>query len=353
MDTKYQVFISSTFEDLQEHRDQVIRAVLEMGHIPVGMEMFSAGDEQQWELIKRQIDIADYYIVISAYRYGSLDGNISYTEKEYDYAVSKSVPVLGFVIDTSTDWPPNFVDKDDATVAKLNAFKTKIKQRLVSFWSNKEDLYGKASIALMKGMTSHPRVGWVRADSVPGPQVLSELTRLSSENSSLRKMLEEIKSESSDSEEKISQTLATLQKNSRKVFIWIDRDPNEPEFKADWKPHPGSLFTIFKSISRDMIDEATLKSIGHSIAIDHANTEHYNQRHPVPSNVLNEWLSDLASLELIEPSKKRHSVNDGNEYWSLTEYGFFVIKEFRKVALKAGTISESEPEDDEITENES
>jgi len=48
--------------------------------------MFSTGDEQQWELIKKQIDDCDYYVVISAFRYGSLDGDISYTEKEYDYS---------------------------------------------------------------------------------------------------------------------------------------------------------------------------------------------------------------------------------------------------------------------------
>ena len=55
MKTKYQIFVSSTYEDLKEERDLVMKAILEMGHIPVGMEMFSAGDEQQWELIKSQM----------------------------------------------------------------------------------------------------------------------------------------------------------------------------------------------------------------------------------------------------------------------------------------------------------
>jgi Domain of unknown function (DUF4062) len=59
MKTKYQVFASSTYEDLKEEREQVLKAILEMGHIAVGMELFSAGDEQQWELIKRQIDDSD------------------------------------------------------------------------------------------------------------------------------------------------------------------------------------------------------------------------------------------------------------------------------------------------------
>jgi hypothetical protein len=45
MKIKYQIFISSTFEDLKQERDIAIKAILEMGHIPVGMEIFSAGDE--------------------------------------------------------------------------------------------------------------------------------------------------------------------------------------------------------------------------------------------------------------------------------------------------------------------
>ena len=71
MEKKYQVFISSTYEDLKEEREQAIKAVLEMGHIPVGMEMFSAADEDQWNLISRQIEASDYYLIIVAHRYGS------------------------------------------------------------------------------------------------------------------------------------------------------------------------------------------------------------------------------------------------------------------------------------------
>lgn len=85
MSTKYQIFISSTFDDLKEERSQVIKAILEMGHIPVGMEMFSAADEEQWKLIARQIDETDYYVVIVGHRYGSMIDGISYTEKEFAY----------------------------------------------------------------------------------------------------------------------------------------------------------------------------------------------------------------------------------------------------------------------------
>jgi hypothetical protein len=90
MEKKYQIFLSSTYEDLQHEREAVAKTILELGDIPVGMEMFSAADEEQWKLIKRQIEQSDYYIVIVAHRYGSMAGDVSFTEREYDYEL-KSV----------------------------------------------------------------------------------------------------------------------------------------------------------------------------------------------------------------------------------------------------------------------
>ena len=112
MAVKYQIFVSSTFEDLKEQRDGVIKSILKMGHIPVGMEMFNAADEEQWKVITRRIDESDYYVVVVAHRYGSqLPEGISFTEKEYDYAVSQEIPVLGFIIEDDADWPANRIDK--------------------------------------------------------------------------------------------------------------------------------------------------------------------------------------------------------------------------------------------------
>jgi hypothetical protein len=71
MDKKYQIFVSSTYVDPIEERQQVMRTILEMGHIPVGMEQFSAADKEQWKIIQRQIDQSDYYVVLIAHRYGS------------------------------------------------------------------------------------------------------------------------------------------------------------------------------------------------------------------------------------------------------------------------------------------
>lgn len=104
MDKKYQVFISSTYLDLIPEREKARDVILSMYHFPIGMEMFSAADEEQWEIIKETIDSSDYYVLIIGKRYGSTipndkpDAGISYTEKEYRYALSQGIPILTFIV---------------------------------------------------------------------------------------------------------------------------------------------------------------------------------------------------------------------------------------------------------------
>ena len=71
MQKKYQIFISSTYEDLKTERQKIQDAILSMYHFPIGMEMFSAGDEDQWKIIQETIDSSDYYVLIIGHRYGS------------------------------------------------------------------------------------------------------------------------------------------------------------------------------------------------------------------------------------------------------------------------------------------
>ena len=109
MTPKYQIFISSTYKDLIPEREQVMKSILRLGHIPIGMEQFNAANETQWEMIKRRIEESDYYLVIVAHRYGSVEeeSGLSYTEKEYDYAVAQGVPAMAFVLDSGASWPGN------------------------------------------------------------------------------------------------------------------------------------------------------------------------------------------------------------------------------------------------------
>lgn len=89
MEKRYQVFISSTFTDLKDERQAVLKSILELNHMPAGMELFPATDDTAWQLIEDIIESSDYYVLIVGGRYGSLDEKgIGFTEKEYDYALS-------------------------------------------------------------------------------------------------------------------------------------------------------------------------------------------------------------------------------------------------------------------------
>ena len=93
MDKRYQVFISSTYSDLKEERSKVMQTIMSLDCIPAGMELFPANDTDQFDFIKKIIDDCDYYILIVGGRYGTIsDDGISYTEKEFDYAIDKKIP---------------------------------------------------------------------------------------------------------------------------------------------------------------------------------------------------------------------------------------------------------------------
>jgi len=346
MKKKYQIFVSSTYQDLKDERDLVIKAILEMGHIPVGMEMFSAGDEQQWKLIQTQIDDCDYYVIISAFRYGSLDGDIGYTEKEYDYAVEKELPVLGFVIEDGVTWPASKIDKTPHKVEKLDSLKNKIKGKLVSFWKDKNDLYGKVSIALMKQFNTNPRIGWVKSTEHSGSEVLKEISRLSNENAELRDELKKLNLQSiQDEKNEFQKTLDVLKHNKRNIsfhYQYGHKFEDTQEF---------SLMEIFNLLSSQLMIENSTKYCAYylGLMLRPNKDREVRKEWTTPSNIVKRILGDLNVLELIQPSTKKHSVKDENEYWSLTNEGKRIFKVIRRELLDKNVEMSLNSEEDEDT----
>lgn len=196
MEKKYQIFISSTFEDLKEERKKVQDTILSMYHFPIGMEMFSAADEEQWEIIKETIDSSDYYILIIANRYGTIieegiDKGISYTEKEYRYAKSRNIPILVFVIDKSVS---RLESQRETTVKTRRKLKEFIKEvgtgRMIQWWTSTEDLAVKVMNSLNKQILKGKRPGWIRATDYISN---NELGKLEKEVQDLQKINEHLK----------------------------------------------------------------------------------------------------------------------------------------------------------------
>ena len=168
MDKIYQVFVSSTYEDLKMERQEVMAAVVSTGNVPIGMEYFPAGNAAPFDYIKKQIDGADYYILIVAGKYGSIneETGISYTEMEFDYAISKGVPVAVLLHKDITKLPGSKLEMESPEKKKLlDAFRTKVRTgRMATFWEDEKDLRSQVKDAINSMIVESPRTGWIRAD---------------------------------------------------------------------------------------------------------------------------------------------------------------------------------------------
>lgn len=164
----YQIFISSTYIDLKEERSKLLNAILMLNHIPAGMELFPAIGKEQMEIIKRVIEKSDYYVLILGARYGSVDsGGISYTEREYDYAIEKGKPVIALIHEHPEKLPPEKKDENKELYTKFMFFRKKVMDKCyVAFWNNPYELTEKFLFGFNATVKEFPAIGWIRGDIV-------------------------------------------------------------------------------------------------------------------------------------------------------------------------------------------
>ncbi len=197
-DKKLQVFVSSTYTDLKEERQAAVEAILSSGNIPAGMELFAAGDESQMTVIERWIDESDVYLLILGGRYGSIEkkSGLSYTQLEYQYALSKGKPLFAVVVsDTALD---KKVKKDGRLTIEqdhpdlLKSFKEIVLGNLVKFWDDKKDIKLAIHETLSDFSYRKELIGWIKGDNAVNSGTLAEeLARLTKENSELREKLKD------------------------------------------------------------------------------------------------------------------------------------------------------------------
>lgn len=298
---KFQVFISSTYDDLKDERQLIMKSILEMGDIPVGMEMFNAGDEEQWKTITKTIDNCDYYVLIVAHRYGSKKDEKSYTHMEYEYAISRDIPVLRFVIDESAAWPTNKSETKAADKKKLKEFKSSIVQnKMVAFWNSCSDLESKFIKSYVTAKNNYPRMGWVKANSAPSIEMAQEISRLSAENASMR---EELK--------KVSPLLETHGLSHDELVRVLSKCMVDLEVRFEgekqWKSVTTvSLWSIFNHlcINLDSISNSLLL-ISTKIALilcpaEKSQNKAFCLSAPIPTNTMKEWLIKLEAMGLVK-----------------------------------------------------
>ncbi|HEX8265589.1 MAG TPA: DUF4062 domain-containing protein [Pyrinomonadaceae bacterium] len=177
---RYQIFVSSTFRDLQEERQAVLNAILKLNQFPAGMEIFPAANDTPWEMIERIIKDSDYYVLIIGGKYGSIDAesNLSYTEKEYHFAVSQNIPVLPFIHSEPGQIPRDKSEMKPEVQEKLDAFKQKVNKHHCNYWRTVDELGTNVLASLSMSFVMNPQKGWIKAGGTDKSELLERLAVL-------------------------------------------------------------------------------------------------------------------------------------------------------------------------------
>jgi uncharacterized protein DUF4062 len=206
MNKRYQVFVSSTYDDLKEERNRVIQALLNINCIPCGMEYFPAADEDAWHCIERLIPECDYYVLILAGMYGSVPAGKkkSYTHLEYELAVKHKIPVLGLVHRDPLQLPAGRCERLPARRRKLERFRQQVGRKLCRFWEVPDQLPGELLASLTLQIDRFPRTGWVRSDAIADDDAKNEIIKLQKRVEMQAKRLEEYQEKEESDERELA-----------------------------------------------------------------------------------------------------------------------------------------------------
>lgn len=344
-DTRYQVFVSSTYADLRDERGKVIQTLMEMDCIPAGMELFPAADEEQWEFIKRVINDCDYYILVIGGRYGSTTSEgISYTEKEYDYAIEKGLKVLAFIHENPDEIPVCKSDIDPALRVRLAAFRNKVsKGRLVKLWKATEELPGLVSLSLSKTMKTYPAVGWVRADQGQKATIaglLKQMTDLIKRNQELEleKFTEQMTHKNRNPK---VENLASLDEEviiQGKHFLYGSGSiATKWECKTTWK----DLFVLIAPYLLEHPNDKTVNEILTSSL--YAKTRQSGTNVSIDDQLFQTIKIQLMAFGLVDIQYLKTVAGGMALFWSLTSQGRNKMMELRTVKRRRRRITSKPP----------
>lgn len=106
--------------------------------------------------------MSDYYILIVGRYCGTLINEewISYTEKEYNYALSNGIPILSFIISDEAKKESYGIETNKQQKA-LKKFIKRVKMLPCGFWNSPDELAYKVSLTLSIKFRENNRNGWI------------------------------------------------------------------------------------------------------------------------------------------------------------------------------------------------
>jgi len=172
--------------------------------MPAGMELFSAGNESQWEVIKRWIDESDVFLLILGGRYGAIEPNSkkSYTQLEYEYAIESKKPFFAVIMnDGALDEKVRVHGKECLEIANHGSyikFKEVVKSKMCKFFDDVKDIRIAIFETLSDFQNRYKMTGWISGkEFYDSERYINEISRLLEENNQLkdkeRELLQKIK----------------------------------------------------------------------------------------------------------------------------------------------------------------
>lgn len=346
MEKRFQIFISSTFVDLIEERQAVLKSILELNHMPAGMELFPAADDTAWVLIKDVIDASDYYVLIIGGRYGSLnEEGIGYTEKEYQYAASIKKPVIPILHKNPDNLPRDKTETGEEAWEKLKSFRALVEQKHTCvYWENADELKSKVIVGLTSAAKRHPAVGWVRADEVPSDATMREVLTLKQKVTELEQELEVINTKPPPGTEDLMQGDDVFE-----ISLTFSAKPyggpysDRVGYTATISPSWNDIFAGVAPVLINETDENSLisefrthlaKAAKKYFQDDEDFENHTLSDFSFTKDVLYTCMIQLRALGIIKESDKKRSVKDTSTYWKLTAYGDQLMVQLRAISRK-------------------
>lgn len=145
-------YISSTYLDLETHRQAAKLQLEKLGFRVVSMETYNAEERKPLDQCLADVSSSDLYIGIFAWCYGKIPPgeDRSFTELEYREAGRHNVERLMFLLDPNVPWLPQHMDShvlgDDTAIRR---FRDELEQtHLCSYFSTPENLAKELSAAV-------------------------------------------------------------------------------------------------------------------------------------------------------------------------------------------------------------
>ena len=142
------IYLSSTYEDLKEHRRIVYEALRRAGYTAIAMEDYVANDMRPEDKCLADVAYSDIYVGLFAFRYGYIpppkhnnQNKLSITELELRHAERLEKPCLTFLVSEGAFWPRKFDDARKGRGEHINRLRDYLQtEKTASFFSSPHEL---------------------------------------------------------------------------------------------------------------------------------------------------------------------------------------------------------------------